>query len=536
MSIRDIERIRQIATAISALASSTESMSSVIPREVTAMIRSACSALPHPPYFSTMSVTTASDLLAELTAIITDLATVLADQIRRDAADTHNEPLKLAMHRLKSARECITETMPSCSDATLHGLLTWTLGAVLLAADDGLDPATRFMCRKFAVVDREIARDSVVQLRRGTRFTVFNARIFVEGMNDCGQAGVGYKSDTIGLTWIRLYPIIRFDSYISESEGLVNIAHTTHGLFAWGSNRCGSLGVNSLLPWIKAPTPMSLPDLIVHCLHALRYGRTYFQTSEGWCAAGNNAFGSLGVGVEDGEDGGCVQEPLMVDLSGADIHSFHSFERAVFVSTRTASTPLLAAGDNRAGALGIGSMMATEEVFARVCLPAGLKITDIIPFEGVTLIFSGYQCFYIGTQAAFAGDFSPTDTPSRSPRRFPLRVSAVLTAPCSNAVFVFLSEGRLLTAWTRPPQTLSGAVRHPSEVPWLSEFSMPSEVFHIHTESHQLHYSYDRGWAIVHERGSVAEARGDPAIVFWASNVATPERMLPLRARYLDNY
>ncbi len=148
-------------------------------------------------------------------------------------------------------------------------------------------------CKKFFLASREYEKSKEVFVDRHpvrTTITLDCGRLYSEGDNIHGQCGIGSvkKNDVAGPRLIRLPPVL--DVWHDEGRWFAN---TTRGLYAWGWNYLGKLGVGGDED-VWQPRRV-LIDSDVLDVSLIPYV-SFFRTVSGWFGCGSNRFGELGLG------------------------------------------------------------------------------------------------------------------------------------------------------------------------------------------------------------------------------------------------
>ncbi len=161
-----------------------------------------------------------------------------------------------------------------------------TILAVLSAAS--VTREVHYMCRKFAIVSREGAREALQHTDEGTTTTLMYGRLWSSGNNCCGRCGVGDTAIWCDRPrWVRLPPVL------SVWHGYGGwIARTERGLYCWGANLSHQLGGGPQSPMVRKPVPVQLSGDVIDVVLHEHY--VFFELLDGsWCVSGANAHQQL---------------------------------------------------------------------------------------------------------------------------------------------------------------------------------------------------------------------------------------------------
>ncbi len=178
-------------------------------------------------------------------------------------------------------------TLPPCLVQALIGCAS---------VDVGTREALFVVCRKFYLANREY-EESEVEFVAGTApfttiITLDCGRLYAEGSNRHGQCGVGLDDDVInGPRLIRLPPVLQV--WFRDTTWF---AKTTRGLYAWGMNMQGCLGIGSDVRRVRSPAWVAIGEPCVDVAVISQRGVSFIQTARGWYGSGNNQRNVLAVG------------------------------------------------------------------------------------------------------------------------------------------------------------------------------------------------------------------------------------------------
>ncbi|KAG9397202.1 Regulator of chromosome condensation (RCC1) repeat [Carpediemonas membranifera] len=270
---------------------------------------------------------------------------------------------------------------------TIFTLMPGTIVAILHHAEV---PSVQFICKKFYHCAMEEDKASEDYDFEATRLRLYHGRLYTSGNNLAGQCGA--EPDTPWLCdfhWVRLPPVLDL-----ASAGNATFAYTSQGIFAWGSNTHGRLGIGShhVSDTCSAPRRVQLDGIRL----VRPYERvTLFFTQTAIFAAGWNKFGTAGVGSTKHH---IIATPERVSVSGW-VDEVWSFDRVTFFRTRKG---LFACGHNLNGALALGADEMpglVDRVIPSpvlVPLPPDIRVTDVRHSGHSTFFLSGRRCFVAG--------------------------------------------------------------------------------------------------------------------------------------------
>ncbi len=309
-------------------------------------------------------------------------------------------------------------------------LIPPTIMSVLLAA--GADRSTFFICRKFAVVEAYYARTRMIHEFDGAVIAEHDGRLFSSGLNVDGACGVGSTALRLpGAHWIRLPPVVAV--YYGHRSWF---ARTTLGLFAWGANPVGKLGIDSPLDTAPSPRPVAIPTCVSRSVSRVDTfdSTTFIQTPEGWLAAGYNQFGQLGR-----PDPTAAHRPVPVPGSG-DVTRFYSCWTTTFAWTPGA---LLGCGATYSHTLPVRD--DTTLTVARLTpLLVPDPVESVVTGHGSTFFFGDGRVLAVGTNEGgrlgllTMGGFDECVTPFRVPvsaHDVTTVLGTTLFAPSTGAVY-----------------------------------------------------------------------------------------------------
>ncbi len=331
-------------------------------------------------------------------------------------------------------------TAASVTDLQCHvtTLPPTVLARMLVALDNR---SAWFLHHSFRAAQKPLAvlgSKYVVDWGGRVEFALIYSSLFARGANARGQTGTGILDHALQ-HYIRVHlPSVR-DFSVGHGAAF---AITTGGLYVWGGNKSGSLGVGKVASVARRPRRVPLPAGATVLKVCPMAHSTFIETSVGWFAAGANQHGQLGI-----DDGAApsplVPQPELVKARGT-ITRVYSQAGTTFLWT--VSGPLLACGINDSGQSGVGGLHPTRRP-TPVRLPAHSHVTGLITSCGSTFIFCGTRCFVCGnnmySKLGVRTDDQPVDTPTELP--FPVSVVAFDFAAGASST-LFISNGVLIAA------------------------------------------------------------------------------------------
>ncbi|KAG9394991.1 Regulator of chromosome condensation (RCC1) repeat [Carpediemonas membranifera] len=294
----------------------TETLPGDIPRILRSIIhdieRSTCRHIvPHP--VTMLDIVGLAEGLDRVRARLADIrpSTARADRALRNTVDDGTRRLGVVLQSL-AGRPALSMGIP-IHDAPLperlYTLLQGTLFAALVAG--GASPELErgspangffFLCKKFYFVQQVASREAIPW---DGSYASYNGRLFhMEYVPDSEQT----LEDLVAWSWQRMPPIHR----IHVEEG-VTVGISALGLYAWGNNSHGQLGLGLTDPTVTRPSRVSFPDCddvaeyeaSLPCWHKdelaidvkMTGDMVFVRTPVGVVGAGRNTGGALGVGI-----------------------------------------------------------------------------------------------------------------------------------------------------------------------------------------------------------------------------------------------
>ncbi len=339
------------------------------------------------------------------------------------------------------------------------------------------------LCRKFYMAQQDFNRSGRVFVEKsGKQETVIvlnDGKLYATGNNKKGQCGTGNyargKPQRSGNaqrrprvptpTFIRLPPVL--DVWLSSAGSWW--AKTTHGLYAWGNDKKGQLGVNAddddfmsdgIVP---LPTKVAL-DADVTDIAAFQTA-TFLRTAAGWYACGDDQSGQLGLRRRLGGARflpSLIRRPTLIEGS-VNIVRWVSGSSKTFAWTATGN--VLVCGCDSSGQLGLGAANAAREPAIDILTRYPFPISGIASMGALTVFLSGGRLLGAGCNAYH--QLGPNDDED-GPRMIadpveltlPGRVTKVVV-PNSYQVYIRLTDGR----WMGRGEYLSEMYGHPRDHP-----------------------------------------------------------------------
>ncbi len=304
-------------------------------------------------------------------------------------------------------------------------LIPSTVLAVLLAGASSDVPGQFFLCRKFLAVWNNYNRSKRTTENMGSIISLFDGRLFSYANNIRSKCGVNKSALWLPFEhWVRLPPVM--DYWVGCGSWF---AQTTRGLFAWGSNWSGQLGIASYSR-ITRPCRVSIPQTVMATHISVFNDVAFIRISRGWLGVGLNDDSMLGL-----PNGGYVTTPTMVP--GAENVIAWTSNRATFGITRTG---LLGCGSNARGQLGIDDDDAPSLTPIRLPRGAGPVRKVVTDWES-TFILCGQKCFVCGANDVGQLALGVFDEEVHTPTELSFPVNDVVA---HKFTIIFLSAGKLL--------------------------------------------------------------------------------------------
>ncbi|KAG9394373.1 Regulator of chromosome condensation (RCC1) repeat [Carpediemonas membranifera] len=237
-----------------------------------------------------------------------------------------------------------------------------------------------------------------------TELRDFAGRLFTRGENSNGRAGTRLTEALVTeYTRVRLPRVVSLhfpEGDQAEKSGSV-FAVTHKGLFAWGSNLFGQLGLGSPAEIIATPTRVRFESEIqaaedslgAHDKHdfidsvRLGYSYTMVETAQGVVASGDNASGILSVDSDEIRVISFKKMYLPPDIR------FSKYQHGISVLYALKARALFVSGMNSHGRFGSGDC----ENFRRVRqLSLGIPVDDVTWGFKMALYLSDGRIFIVG--------------------------------------------------------------------------------------------------------------------------------------------
>ncbi len=280
----------------------------------------------------------------------------LGRRLHRDISDAIPIPANIIDPMPEMTRPALIQSMEVTAGIGLQSKIFQprTASSILRTAmsmtDDSTSAALPFLCKQFHrhhMTDptRDCSTVSLISTPGGrpnpSRAVLAAGRVWCGGANDAGEAGLGWVGSSLitPAQWVRLPRVV---DIVGANQGW--FALTERGLFAWGSDEDGKLGLGNV-GTVPRPRPVSTPgDVLQVC--AFDY-ITFIRTSGGWFGCGYNHNGELGLGHTESPVVTPTPIPGSIDVTGWYCQSFVTL---AFTENNT-----LICGANGNGQLGIGS-------------------------------------------------------------------------------------------------------------------------------------------------------------------------------------
>ncbi len=363
----------------------------------------------------------------------------------------------------------------------------------------GIPTECYFLCKKFARVSSEFKRNKLVFKSGGLTIELNDGQVFSKGCNLRGRAGVGSTAPWITTrTWIRLPPALGlwygFGSWFVK---------TTHGVYAWGDNRVGKLGIASRDWAVISPHRVRLdrPEAVVD-IRSYDH-MTLIQDGQGWIGCGFNDLQAMQRLTE--EEGTCTEDlpvlqrygvghsnhtaPMRLETA-AHVLDIHCNLMSVFVWSIDG---LHACGLNNRGQLGVGNEDPEVAEACPVVLPVAHRtaIHRIITGWFVTFFFTGETCYAVGRNTTGQLGLGFTGPDVRVPTPLPFPVAAIGT----HAGATVIRSGRaLLVCGNNSSRQLSASPADVIARPVPLDLPAPVSAVIIGPDALFIRRQADGGW------------------------------------------
>ncbi|KAG9395424.1 putative X-linked retinitis pigmentosa GTPase regulator [Carpediemonas membranifera] len=327
-----------------------------------------------------------------------DLSELMKSTLASTEPFNHNKHIAKMQRLLDRAQQYVeileSPAAPALSGAAaLHNLPDGPMLVLLYRCET---KAAWFCMRRFPAL-LAASTGGVLSAETGTNeFTVVSHRLLVTGPNACFQHACSDIPEDGSATLVRgLPPVMCVNPFpVEDHPGCVSVfATTADGLYAWGANPKGILGVVTQPPVVKNPRKIEL-DSPYPCEQILRsQSATFFFVGGEWFAAGQNSACCLGTKSTEPT----VTPPQRIHGCPHSVAGFYSFSDSAgngvtFAITTSRTNPVMACGSNELGQLGVGTQESVTE-FKSVVLPRHVGITEVacIKIAGrlaVTIFFS----------------------------------------------------------------------------------------------------------------------------------------------------
>ncbi len=414
--------------------------------------------------------------------------------------------------KLRMLREEVAKAAGERTAPTLLSLRPSTAAMILKAS--GLGVAACWLCKSFAALDAEytssvqfhsdVVTDSKTRSLALTTSELFSRRLLLGGESKAGQCG--RETDFMqAFTWMRMPPI----TGVVHREGSW-FAMTAAGVYAWGLNSSGQLGIGSRAPHVCRPIRVDLAGVLsVHPHDCV----TFFRTTEGWQAAGDNSVGQLALGAASDD---VVTTPAVIP----DSRSITSIQCTGGQTFAALGDNILACGDNATQQLGTGLQDRTLASLTPVIAPNGVSLAGARVVSGTGCTFFTIPAPPPPTPVSDTEDVPPIDPTPRPTcyvcgsnascqiaqaarfavipclRPLPFAVSNVLTLAKTT---VMVSDGHLLGVGLDDFNQLTKAKTHIVKVGTLLLLQLPAPITAI-VQHHKILWVraggawYGRGW------------------------------------------
>ncbi len=324
----------------------------------------------------------------------------------------------------------ITVDIPTPIPNRVFTLVLSTITAILHRVDTDFSTKRSLfaLCKKFAMAQTELDQDKRVIPAADGPMILSGGRVYPSS----GPS-------------VRLPPVLDLWGHCGSWWAM-----TTRGLYGFGENEVGALGVG-MPGFVEKPRRVNI-GAVLDVVGG--DGSTFFRTTDGWWACGSNHWAELGLGHNRP-----AERPERVPYPG--VARVQTESSVTFGWTGDGT--LLAAGNNNDGQTGVGRPGMLVDRLTPVALPDDVKgrVDRVVSCDGATFILCDDQCLACGNNLYGQLGLGLTDEKVRRPAALPFPVDDVVV----NDVTVFLSDGRLLACGDNRSRQISwssgGTVRVP---------------------------------------------------------------------------
>ncbi len=284
--------------------------------------------------------------------------------------------------------------------------------------------------KKFYLAHRQYDSSKEVFVDETTTITLDCGRLYAEGNNEEGQCGIGSeKPEVTGPRLIRLPPVLQV--WCGHGRWF---AKTTLGLYGWGENFFGCLGLGND-DLIDQPLRVPIDSDVLHVYQT--HDQSFFRTSSGWLGCGGNYCGQLGLGHTDD-----ITTPTPIPGSeGVTRRAGNDRVNFTFAFT---DGGLLASGDNRNGQCGVGASDDDITTFTPIALPDNVKgrVDRVVCTTVSSFFIAGRRCFTAGSNRHGELGIGSDEEIIRTPIELPVPVDDIT----SNDEVTIIRSGDTLLA------------------------------------------------------------------------------------------
>ncbi|KAG9389852.1 Regulator of chromosome condensation (RCC1) repeat [Carpediemonas membranifera] len=360
--------------------------------------------------------------------------------------------------------------LAAVADDTLTGqkIRIPVLASILHSAED---PTLSFLCKR--MLEAKNLLDQSQWNVEGLFIAHCDGKLWLRGNNTTGQTGSGSTAVwQVAFNRLRI-PRVEEIGHIVVSAGSVFV-QTMRGVYAWGNNAHGKLGVTSTDPTIYTPRKVDLPSRCDVTVLSSQHSTLFSAPGNGIFIAG------LAAPIQHRDDVPVsFIRPTYIPGTGLAFKMWTDSESTAIFQTPQA---LMAYGHIDGGRLGISpdttethTMGTISVVSAPIPVPDGMTVeTVVMTPDNVFILTDQCRCLVSGTNKH--GQLGLQHTrPINTPELLPFNVESVVS---SEEASIFMSSGKTMVVGDNTYHQLPITEQHtvvPTEV--LLPSGAPFRVF-----------------------------------------------------------
>ncbi len=336
----------------------------------------------------------------------------------------------------------VTTNIPGRLPNTIYTLPFHLVQAITCRADveNSTSQAMFAICRKFSFAQSDFDDNKLTDDDQWSTLTTYSycGRVYAEGSNVVGECGIGSEEHEVTRPrLVRLPPVLQV-----WCGNRTTFAKTARGLYAWGDNSMGQLGVSS--PNDYESLPCRLPLTVDICS---MMDRTFFRptpTSD-WLATGANYHGASGVGPHQHR----LIKPAVIPQSGrVDQWTAMGMTTFGWINGQDGAE-IVACGNNEDGQAGVDDFIDAITTLTPVALPEDVKgrVDRIITDNNQSAFFiCGRRCFACGNNESGQLGLGTQDAVVMYPAELPVPVDDLLIFGADTHYTTVIRSGNELLA------------------------------------------------------------------------------------------